>query len=228
MFDLEKAIAEWRQQMLAAGIDSREQLEELEGHLRDVAEAQMRLGVSEEVAFETALEQIGRPEDLEPEYAKVGITVYEWINQWWCGLTGIQNNQLITNMNHSNRNLEPRWATYAKGSAFILPAVVVWAGFCLLVLPKLNQIRLASGMEMWRPVAAALAATEFIKVNFILLSVMAVVALVLLEWRSGWWMRHRRLIFGVAAYGLNILVLGLMAMLAVLAVVAGAHFLPGK
>ena len=46
MFDLEKAIADWRRQMLAAGIKTPVPLEELESHLREEIEQQMKSGLT--------------------------------------------------------------------------------------------------------------------------------------------------------------------------------------
>ena len=40
MFDLEQSIADWRRQMLAAGIKTPVPLEELESHLREEIERQ--------------------------------------------------------------------------------------------------------------------------------------------------------------------------------------------
>ena len=60
MFDLEKAIAEWRRQMLAAGIKTPVPLEELESHLREDIERQMKSGLSAQRAFEIAMENIGQ------------------------------------------------------------------------------------------------------------------------------------------------------------------------
>ena len=228
MFKLEPAISEWRETIRMAGIDSAERLDELESHLREEIEAQVGTGNSEESAFITAVKQIGRPEILKPEYAKAGETVYEQMKRLYYALAGIQNHQLATTMNNSIKNLDPRLATYAKSAVFVLPAVIVWAGFCVLVLPKLNQVRLASGMEIGKPLTTVLAATEFIRANFVVLSMVMLVVLAVLEWRAGWWARYRRPIFGVAAYSLNILVLVSLAMLAILAVAAGAHLASGK
>ena len=47
MPDLEKSIAEWRRQMLAAGIKTPVPLEELEIHLREEIEQQMKSGIGE-------------------------------------------------------------------------------------------------------------------------------------------------------------------------------------
>jgi len=57
--------------MRLAGFDSVERLEELESHLWEEFEAQMRSGQSQADAFEMAAEQIGRPEVLRCEFAKV-------------------------------------------------------------------------------------------------------------------------------------------------------------
>ena len=48
MFNLEKEISEWRQQMLAAGVKSPVPLEELESHLREDIEQQVQSGLSEQ------------------------------------------------------------------------------------------------------------------------------------------------------------------------------------
>jgi hypothetical protein len=70
MFDLEQSIAEWRKQMLAAGIRSPAPLEELESHLREETERRMKSGLSEQKAFEISVRRIGRPEILWSEFKK--------------------------------------------------------------------------------------------------------------------------------------------------------------
>ncbi|HTB85624.1 MAG TPA: hypothetical protein VK742_18395 [Candidatus Sulfotelmatobacter sp.] len=70
MFNLEQAITEWRQQMLAAGIQSPASLNELEIHLREEIERQMKSGSNARTAFEISLQQIGRPEVLSHEFKK--------------------------------------------------------------------------------------------------------------------------------------------------------------
>ena len=71
MFDLEKSIAEWRQQMLAAGIKQPVPLEELESHLRENIEQQMRSGLNAEKAFESAVQNIGQAKPLKIEFKKI-------------------------------------------------------------------------------------------------------------------------------------------------------------
>jgi hypothetical protein len=68
MFNLGQSIAEWRQQMLAAGIKTPVPLEELETHLREEIERQMKSGLNEQKAFEISIRQIGQPETLNSEF----------------------------------------------------------------------------------------------------------------------------------------------------------------
>lgn len=70
MFNLDLAIANWRRQMLDCGFKSLKALEELEDHLRDDIEAQVRSGLNEEQALEQALRRLGTPAELKKEFAK--------------------------------------------------------------------------------------------------------------------------------------------------------------
>jgi hypothetical protein len=72
MFDPEQSIADWRKQMLAAGIKTPVPLEELESHLREEIERQTKLGVDEQLAFEMATTQIGQAGSLRTEFKKAG------------------------------------------------------------------------------------------------------------------------------------------------------------
>src|SRR6267154_3427870 len=54
MFDLDQAIAQWRRQMLAAGIKTPVTLDELESHLRDDVEQQVQSGWEVQPAFEAS------------------------------------------------------------------------------------------------------------------------------------------------------------------------------
>ena len=71
MFDLEQSITEWRRQMIAAGIKTPVPLEELESHLREEIEQQMKSGSNERQAFETAMAQIGQAKPLKMEFKKI-------------------------------------------------------------------------------------------------------------------------------------------------------------
>src|SRR5580700_5435658 len=72
MFDLEKAITEWRKQMQAAGIKMSVPLEELEVHLREDIDRLMRSGLGEKAAFEISVRQLGQPQMLKAEFKKNG------------------------------------------------------------------------------------------------------------------------------------------------------------
>ena len=70
MSDLEPSIAEWRKQMLAAGIKTPVPLEELEIHLRDEIELQIKSGFTGQQAFEIAAGKIGQANPLKQEFKK--------------------------------------------------------------------------------------------------------------------------------------------------------------
>jgi len=81
MFNLEEKISEWRQQMLAAGIKTPVPLEELESHLREEIEQQMKSGLNEQEIFNSAVQKIGQAIALKAEFKKVGgvIRVPFWL-----------------------------------------------------------------------------------------------------------------------------------------------------
>src|ERR1019366_5357897 len=70
MFDLEKSIADWRRQLLAAGIKTPVPLEELESHLREEIERQAKSGLDEQKAFEISVQRVGQPKVLNSEFKK--------------------------------------------------------------------------------------------------------------------------------------------------------------
>lgn len=225
MFNLEPAIADWRQQMLAAGIGDATVLDELESHLREETQEQLRTGLDEQAAFNLAVRQIGQSDDLKAEFTKVGGTIYEKLKHLFCTLAGIPNYQFATHMNTPIPNLEPGWTTYLKSATLIFPAIIVWVGSCVLVVPRLKEICFVSGTIFPKPVLIALSLSDFIKNNLIMGAVAILAALILLEWRSRRWPRYRRLVFGIAAFSLNFIALALIASLLVFAVIAGSNLL---
>jgi hypothetical protein len=74
MPDLDEKIAAWRRQMLTAGIKTPVPLEELESHLREDIEQQIRSGLGVQQAFETAIQRLGQASALKMEFKKVGAT----------------------------------------------------------------------------------------------------------------------------------------------------------
>jgi hypothetical protein len=72
MFDLEKSIADWRRQMLAAGIQTPVPLDELEVHLREEIERQTKSGLDEQKAFKISVKKFGQARELKVEFKKAG------------------------------------------------------------------------------------------------------------------------------------------------------------
>jgi len=71
MFDLEQSIANWRQQMLAAGIQTPVPLEELENHLREEVEQQINSGLDVDKAFAAAVLKVGHAHLVQGEFQKI-------------------------------------------------------------------------------------------------------------------------------------------------------------
>lgn len=71
MFDLEQSIAQWRKQMLTAGINPTP-LVELENHLREDFERQVKSGMPQPDAFKIAVEHIGSGATIRSEFKKAG------------------------------------------------------------------------------------------------------------------------------------------------------------
>ena len=74
MFDLDQAIANWREQMLAAGIKTPVPLEELESHLREEIERKVKAGANQQEAFTSAVQKLGSAHTVQTEFMKVDKT----------------------------------------------------------------------------------------------------------------------------------------------------------
>jgi multisubunit Na+/H+ antiporter MnhG subunit len=74
MFDLDQAISDWRQQLAAGGIKAQDVLNELESHLRDEVDEQVRSGLSQQQAFEDAVQRLGQASVLKAEFRKADKT----------------------------------------------------------------------------------------------------------------------------------------------------------
>jgi hypothetical protein len=110
MFHLESSISEWRQQMLVAGISPSE-LDELESHLREEIEQQMKSGMDRQAAFESAVQKIGRSRQLTAEFKRAGGFV-DWLGD--------------TTSARTDRILALLWLVYCTGSFFSHGAWVLW------------------------------------------------------------------------------------------------------
>ena len=70
IFNLDQAISEWRQQMAAGDIKAPDVLNELESHLRDEVDEQVRSRMSVQQALEAATYHIGQATVLRAEFEK--------------------------------------------------------------------------------------------------------------------------------------------------------------
>ena len=70
MFDLEQSIARWRRKMAARGINRPEILDELEAHLREDLEAQLKSGADLQLALAEAVKRIGDAKLLQRDFAR--------------------------------------------------------------------------------------------------------------------------------------------------------------
>lgn len=69
MFELEKAVEQWRSDLRDAGIHEAKTLEELEGHLREQFNS-LAGEMRPELAFELATHRLGPPDQVRSEFAK--------------------------------------------------------------------------------------------------------------------------------------------------------------
>lgn len=209
--------------MVADGLKGPALLDELESHLRDDVERQVQSGAGGEPAFRAAVGRLGQPGALMNEFSKIGETnaVFTRIKFFLLTLAGIQNPILATNMNSSypNTNFEPRWATYLKSAAFLLPAITLWMALVVFIVPKLREICQQAGVAL----PAIYNLVFSLMQHGVLIGFTLIAALVFLEWRSDRWPRYRRATFGIAVFALNSAVLVLISFLVVFAIIAAVH-----
>ena len=130
MFNLEQSIADWRQQMLAAGIETPVPLEELESHLREDVEQQMRSGFSEQEAFGSAIKKIGQPRLLKIEFQKADcigtfMITYRILGVLWMALSGVFGTLFLFVLLH---------AVFTHPKVLFLPRFYLHTLACLLFL----------------------------------------------------------------------------------------------
>ena len=224
MRDFEERIAEWRRQMVAAGIKSPRILDELESHLRDDVDEQERAGISARQAFEIAFQRLGQAAVLECEFEKVGETkeTPERVKNAFFALAGIPNHCLSEPMNTSSPNIEPRWATYARAAAFLLPAVCLWLLSIVFVIPKLQQICADAGGN---PLPTLVRMMISLTRNGVFISGALILVLILLGWRFSTWPRYRRAAVGIGTFLLNAVVLISIFMMVIAALLAAPALL---
>jgi len=71
MFDLERAIGEWRASMNASMPGQAETIDELETHLRDAVQQRVQSGQLTDAAWKASLQQLGTPQAIASEFGKL-------------------------------------------------------------------------------------------------------------------------------------------------------------
>jgi len=227
MFDLDRAVTEWRRQLGAGALKSPELLDELESHLRDDIEEQVRSGSEAQSAFTAAVARIGQAAVLQSEFGKIGVTkkIAERVKGAVLTLAGIPNQYQTKLMNSSNSMIEPRWATYIRGGAFLLPAVSLGAFSAMFLLPRLQMICNDAGVAVPNLFRITIAMMEFLHDHGVHVLGAIILMLIFVEWRSGKWPRYRRTSIGVGVFVVNSAVLALItAMFTLAMMVAPALF----
>lgn len=75
MRDLDAQMAAWRSQMAAGGLKSPAVLDELESHIREDVERQVRSGADTRKAFDAAVQKIGPASALKNEFKKSTVAI---------------------------------------------------------------------------------------------------------------------------------------------------------
>jgi hypothetical protein len=68
MFNLEKAIQQWRRELAVGDVIDAAALDEMEGHLRDAIEERVRAGAAPEIAFREAAAELGDADALLAQF----------------------------------------------------------------------------------------------------------------------------------------------------------------
>lgn len=223
MFDLEQAIADWRERMLAGGIKSPVPLDELESHLREEMDAQTTGGASVQDAFASGVDRLGGSERLREEFGKLPGAGRERTRAALLSFAGVSNPQSETDMSPvtANTSIEPTWVTYARAAVFIAPAIFLWTFAVIFLIPKLQRICQEAGLAM-PPVYRA---TNLIADHVLLTCGVPVVLLILLERRWSRWPQYRRSSLGGAVFLVNTAVLALITWMVVLALLAAPNLM---
>ena len=89
MFNLDQAIAEWRRDLATGGINSPELLDEMESHLCDDVEQQIRSGTTAGEAWPAAIGRLGSIHALRPEFEKRAATRQNRLRQGMWPVVGL-------------------------------------------------------------------------------------------------------------------------------------------
>lgn len=215
MFDLDQAIVDWRRQMIAAGFNSGETLDELESHLRDdLEQCQSRSGSCTPEAFEVAVQQMGQVAALKSEFRKVTRPIERMI-------------MTTAPMNSLTVDFEPQWKSYLKAAVFSAPALFIWAFAAVFLFPKLEMIWKDAGLAA-SGLQTALRLSRLVVSHGFIIALSVIVIFALFEWRFNEWPRYRRVSLGVAVFVLNTVVLLLITGMVITALLAAPALLHSR
>ena len=136
MPDLEQQIADWRSEMLAARL-SPDDVAELESHLRDDIDQQLRSNRDAQSSFNAAIQRLGETAKLRTEFRKTK-SLFRAAQKTLFTFAGIPNHYV--HMNAPSPNLDSRWATYLRSTLFLLPAVCLWMLAAIFVIPQFHAL----------------------------------------------------------------------------------------
>jgi hypothetical protein len=223
MFNLEDSIKAWRQQLDSQGLHNPDILEELEIHLRDDLKARLQAGTDPEQAFALAVQNLGQPDLLEREFEKT-TEPHERVKGAFLTLAGIPNQYITAPMN--TNNLEPRWATYLRATAFLAPALFLWTIAAIFIIPKIQMLCRDAGFggpgAFWTLTYTNIQTVNFFRHYGCTAALCVIAVLVFLEWRSDRWPRYRRAAVGTGTFLLNLIVLLSIFMMIMTAVMVAA------
>ena len=133
MVDLEESFTDWRWQMLAAGFRTPELVEELEQHLREEVEQQLRLSADGPGAFAAAIRRMGPPSELKREFNKTGAGSLRF---WWVwlgiGAFGLMQTAMLNFVGPLVFHRHSSLFFSAKWWADWFPSYIVWLGLILV------------------------------------------------------------------------------------------------
>jgi len=220
MFDLDQSIAEWRRQSEAGGITFPEVLDELECHLRDEIEQQVRSGAETEHAFAAAIQKLGQIQVLQPEFEKAARRKSK-SKPTVMGFASVTSLNRINYMTTPDAiHMEPTWATYLKAGGFLLPALSLWAFATVFLFPKVQQICRDAGIAVPGFFRAVMALMGLFREHGLMIFCLTALVLGVFEWRSVKWPRYRRASIGLGVFLLNSAVLLVITSMFTLALMA--------
>ncbi len=155
MFELEKAIREWKRGLRKLESFEDGAIVELESHLRDEIDRQKGKGLSGEAAFVKAADLVGRPESIGGEYSKSLVPPTSWTQSW-----------ILVSLIGSFFKIAWRKIIRQKGFSFINVAGLALGLACCLVI--LFWVRQETGFDRFHDRADRLYRVYFSvdKMNF--------------------------------------------------------------